>query len=199
MIAVIDNYDSFTFNLVHYLEEYEPIVDVFRNDEISLNTLEKYSHIVISPGPGLPEDTVFLNEIYKRFAKDKIILGVCLGMQAMVIYYGGKLYNLPEVLHGRQGRCIIEKENPIFNEVKSPFLIGHYHSWGVNDDGIPVEIDVLARDLDNRIMMIKHKTNDTYGIQFHPESILCPVGKRLLFNWLKETSSPTIGTLLFDF
>lgn len=187
MIALIDNYDSFTYNLVHYLKEYEEDIDVFRNDEIAIETLSSYSHIVISPGPGLPNEIPFLNAVYSAFAGSKKILGVCLGMQAMVQFYGGKLYNLPEVLHGRQGSCIIEMDDPVFNTISSPFLIGHYHSWGVNDKGMPNETSVLARDLEGRIMMIKHDKDPSYGIQFHPESILCPVGKRLLYNWLKET------------
>lgn len=187
MIAVIDNYDSFTFNLVHYLEEYESVVDVFRNDEVSLDVLDKYSHIVISPGPGLPKDIEFFDKIFSRYGDSKNILGVCLGMQAMVEFYGGELYNLSEVLHGIQGTCYIEKENPIFKDVNSPFLIGHYHSWGVNNEGLPKDVEVLAKDKENRIMMIKHKENDSYGIQFHPESVLCPEGKKLLYNWLKET------------
>lgn len=187
MIALIDNYDSFTYNLVHYLEEFSDIVDVYRNDEVSLETLDKYSHIVISPGPGLPEDVKFLNEVYTRFATSKKILGVCLGMQAMIQYYNGTLYNLPDVLHGRQGECLIEKEDAIFKGIPSPFFIGHYHSWGVNDSGMPENLDILGRDKENRIMVVKHKLDATYAVQFHPESILCPEGKKLLCNWLKET------------
>lgn len=187
MIVVIDNYDSFTYNLVHYLEEFVDKVDVYRNDEISIEELEEYSHIVISPGPGLPDDIKFLNDVYSRYATTKKILGVCLGLQAMVQFYNGTLYNLPEVLHGRQGECIIEKEDVLFTGIKSPFLIGHYHSWGVNDSGMPENLEVLGRDKENRIMVIKHKIDSTYAVQFHPESVLCPDGKKLLYNWLKET------------
>ena len=187
MIAIIDNYDSFTYNLLHYLEEFEAHVDVFRNDELSLDQLEKYSHIVISPGPGLPNEVPFLNKMLKEFSERKKILGVCLGLQALVEFYGGELYNLPEVLHGRQSECLISMEDPIFRGISSPFLIGHYHSWGVKDDGMPKNMKVLARDKVNRIMMIKHDQFEVYGIQFHPESVLCPMGKQLLYNWLKYT------------
>jgi anthranilate synthase component 2 len=187
MIAIIDNYDSFTYNLLHYLEEFEPVVDVFRNDEVSIEQLGKYSHIVISPGPGLPNEVPFLNEMLVVYAGQKKILGVCLGLQALVEFYGGKLYNLPEVLHGRQGECFISKQDPIFEGIPSPFLIGHYHSWGVDDSGMPENMKVLARDKMNRIMMIKHDQFEIYGIQFHPESILCPMGKKILYNWLKNT------------
>lgn len=199
MIALIDNYDSFTYNLVHYLQEYEEIVDVFRNDEVSIESLSPYSHIVISPGPGLPNEVPFLNELFTAFAGKKKLLGVCLGMQAMVQFYGGDLYNLPTVLHGRQGSCIIEKKDPILADIASPFLIGHYHSWGVNNEGMPKDTSVLARDMEGRIMMIKHDKDPSYGIQFHPESILCPDGKRLLYNWLKETSTTAKGVFPLNF
>jgi anthranilate synthase component 2 len=191
MIALIDNYDSFTFNLLHYLEEFESGIKVFRNDEVSIEQLEEFSHIVISPGPGLPSEIEFLTKIFTAYSEKKNILGVCLGMQALVEFSEGKLYNLPEVLHGRQGQCLIVEKDPIFNEIESPFLIGHYHSWGVSDDGIPKDLKILARDSENRIMLVKHRVNASYGIQFHPESILCPIGKKLLFNWLKETGSTT--------
>lgn len=187
MLVVIDNYDSFTYNLVHYLEEFEQEIDVFRNDEITIDQLKKYSHILISPGPGLPHEVEFLNTIYKEYSKSKNILGICLGMQAMVAFYKGDLYNLPEVLHGRQGLATILIEDPLFNKIKTPFLIGHYHSWGVNNEGLPNDLSVLVRDSEERIMAIKHKDHSTYGIQFHPESVLCPEGKIIIYNWLKET------------
>ena len=187
MIAVIDNYDSFTYNLVHYLQEFDDVVDVFRNDQVTLQDLAQYSHIVISPGPGLPNEVPFLNEIFTAFSGKKKILGVCLGMQAMIEFYGGSLFNLPEVLHGRQGLCNVLQKDALFNGIESPFLIGHYHSWGVNDQGMPPNVTILARDRSNRIMIIKHSGHDNYGIQFHPESVLCPEGKKLLSNWLKES------------
>lgn len=187
MIAIIDNYDSFTYNLLHYLEDLGEEVDVFRNDEVAIKQLEKYSHIVISPGPGLPNEIPFLSEIFTTYSKSKHLLGVCLGMQALVEFFGGSLYNLPFVLHGHQGECFIEKEDPIFNMINSPFFIGHYHSWGVNIEGMPDGFNILAKDGEGRIMLIKHKQLAIYGIQFHPESILCPEGKKLLNNWLKNT------------
>jgi len=187
MLALIDNYDSFTFNLLHYIEEYEEEVVVFRNDEVSIDQLAKFSHIVISPGPGLPSEIKLFKKLFDAFSGKKKILGVCLGMQAIVEYYGGQLYNLPEVLHGRQGLCTVKSEDSLFNSMDSSFLIGHYHSWGVNDDGLPQELNVLARDSEGRIMIVKHANHPSYGIQFHPESILCPKGKQIIYNWLKET------------
>ena len=198
MIAIIDNYDSFTYNLFHYVEEIDEKVDVFRNDEVSIEQLEAYSHIIISPGPGLPQEVLFLEEIFAKYARTKSILGVCLGMQAMVQHYGGELYNLPHVLHGRQGTCLMLKKDPLFKDVKSPFLIGHYHSWGVNAKGMPENVSVLARDSEDRIMVIKHNTDSVYGIQFHPESILCPDGKKIIQNWLEETRSTSKSVFLFD-
>ncbi len=186
MLALIDNYDSFTYNLLHYIEEFEEVV-VFRNDEVTIDQLADFSHIVISPGPGLPSEIELFTKLFDAFAGKKNILGVCLGMQAIVEYYGGELFNLPEVLHGRQGVCKVSLNDPIFTSIESPFLIGHYHSWGVNDEGLPEDVNVLARDTQDRIMMVKHASHSTYGIQFHPESVLCPVGKRLIYNWLKES------------
>ena len=187
MIAVIDNYDSFTYNLVHYIEEYEEVVDVYRNDQVSIDQLSKYDHILISPGPGLPKEIPFLQQVFDTYSATKKILGICLGLQAMIEYYKGELYNLPEVLHGVQGSCTIIKNDPLFKGIESPFLIGHYHSWGVKSNAIPDDVLVLAKDQENRVMNVKHKYHDFYGIQFHPESVLCPKGKKIIRNWLKET------------
>lgn len=187
MVAVIDNYDSFTYNLVHYLEAFGETVDVFRNDEFIIDDLAKYSHIVISPGPGLPNEVPILDQVFKKYSGSKNILGVCLGMQALVESFGGELYNLNTVLHGHQGECVSLIADPILNDIPSVFEIGHYHSWGVNDEGLPSVFTIIARDRSDRIMLIKHKKHSTYGIQFHPESILSPDGKKMIYNWLKIT------------
>jgi len=187
MIAVIDNYDSFTYNLVHYLEAFDQEVTVFRNDELDVKDLNKYTHILISPGPGLPSEVSILGKIFDLYSGKKSILGVCLGMQALVEHFGGALYNLEKVLHGHQGECIHLREDPILEGVPSKFQIGHYHSWGVNDEGMPDDLEIIARDTEDRIMILKHKSQLSYGMQFHPESILCPEGKKIIHNWLKIT------------
>lgn len=187
MIAVIDNYDSFTYNLVHYLEAFDVSVDVFRNDELAIKDLEKYSHILLSPGPGLPNEVPLLKEVFSYYSGKKNILGICLGMQAMVEAYDGVLYNLKNVLHGHQGECIKIKDDPLLNAIPSAFKIGHYHSWGVNEEGMPKDLEIIARDSEDRIMIVKHASHKTYGIQFHPESVLSPHGKKIIQNWLKIT------------
>lgn len=187
MVAVIDNYDSFTYNLVHYLEAFDVKVDVFRNDEFQINSLDKYSHILISPGPGLPNETPILKDLIMHYASSKKILGVCLGMQALVESFGGELYNLESVLHGHQGECRSIKDDPILKGIPTLFKIGHYHSWGVNDQGMPKELDIIARDSEDRIMIVKHSYYSAYGIQFHPESVLSPEGKKMIQNWLEIT------------
>ena len=198
MLAVIDNYDSFTYNLVHYFEAYMDKVDVFRNDAFQLEELEAYSHIVISPGPGLPSEVPILASILERYSAKKHILGVCLGFQAMVEFYGGKIYNLDAVLHGQKGLCHALNHDGIFEGIDSPFQIGHYHSWAALKDEFPEQVEVLAEDDEGRIMMIRHKEHSSYAVQFHPESVLCPSGKHLIFNWLKETSASTKGILSLD-
>ena len=185
MIAIIDNYDSFTYNLVHYIEQFSPDYKVFRNDKINVSELAKYSKIVISPGPGMPDEVPLLNQIIESFAPVKPILGVCLGMQAIAAFYGSELSNLSHVLHGVKLQCSFNTDEDIFKNVKIPFEVGHYHSWIVDSDSLPPELEVIARGPDNTIMAIKHVKYPLYGVQFHPESVLTPQGILLIENWCK--------------
>lgn len=183
-IAIIDNFDSFTFNLAHYLGYYINTVDVWRNNAVDLRGLEAYDKIILSPGPGLPSEIPFLHDLIQRFSKDKPILGICLGLQAIGEFFGGHLINLPQVLHGKQSKCWFNAEEPLFNGVESPLLVGHYHSWVLEPDQIPDAIKVIARSYDHQIMAIKHLEKPIYGIQFHPESILTPQGLKMIGNWV---------------
>jgi anthranilate synthase component II len=185
-ILVIDNYDSFTYNLIHYIESnvnYK--VDVFRNDEITLENVGKYKTIVLSPGPGLPRNAGILNEVIKTYASSKKILGVCLGMQAIGEVFGGRLINLEEVFHGVATPIhVLEKEDLLFNNLPSKFNVGRYHSWVISKDNFPNDLIVTSTEENGQIMSIKHKTYNVYGVQFHPESILTDNGKELIANFL---------------
>ena len=185
MIAIIDNYDSFTYNLVHYIEQFSTECKVFRNDKVKLSELKKFNKIVISPGPGMPSEVPVLNQIIKEFASTKPILGVCLGMQAIAEFYGSKLFNLSHVLHGVKKPCVFDKDDILFKGVISPLEVGHYHSWIIDNESLPSELKVIARDQNNSIMAIKHVKHPLYGVQFHPESVLTPNGINLIENWCK--------------
>ena len=175
-LIVIDNYDSFTYNLVHYFEELNCEVTVKRNDEVSLNEIEKFDYIVLSPGPGIPDEAGELKNIIAHFGQSKKILGVCLGHQAIAEVYGAKLKNLDEVYHGVASEINIIKEDYIFNKLSNPLNVGRYHSWVV-EEPIPECLEILAYDENNQIMAIRHKKYNIRGVQFHPESILTEEGK----------------------
>ena len=186
-ILVLDNYDSFTYNLVHYVEanpNYE--VDVFRNDEISIDAVDEYKTIILSPGPGLPKDAGILNEIVKRYSPTKKILGVCLGMQAIGEVFGGTLMNLKQVFHGIATPIqVSDKDDPLFNGLPESFSIGRYHSWVIANDNFPEELKITSVEENGHIMSLKHKQYAVYGVQFHPESILTEHGKELINYFLK--------------
>lgn len=186
-ILVLDNYDSFTYNLVHYIEssgEYE--VDVFRNDEISLDEVDRYETIVLSPGPGLPENAGILKEVICKYASTKKILGVCLGMQAIGEVFGGKLENLAQVYHGVSTELnVIDSKDALFDGLPNSFQIGRYHSWIISSKNFPKELVVTSEDENRQIMSLRHKTFKLYGVQFHPESVLTEYGKELINNFLK--------------
>lgn len=183
-IAVIDNYDSFTWNLVHYLEEFCEEVKVFRNDEITADRLIEFTHIVISPGPGLPADSGITLEVIDKFHSTKKILGVCLGMQAIALYFGGKIYNLKEVKHGISSWCIVTDANEnLYKGLPEKFEAGHYHSWAV-DKTLPECLKITALNDDGLVMSLRHKTFDVCGVQYHPESLLTTTGKSIIKNWL---------------
>ena len=187
-ILILDNYDSFTYNLVHYLRELADGAEmtVVRNDQITLDEVEAYDKILLSPGPGIPEEAGIMPELIKRYGATKSILGVCLGHQAIAEAYGASLYNMPEVLHGVSSKIkVVKPEDRLFNGIPSEYEICHYHSWNVSKEDLGNELEVTAYDELGEIMAISHKEYDVKGVQFHPESIMTEYGHKLLENWLK--------------
>ena len=186
-LLVLDNYDSFTYNLVHILKELTAgPVDVFRNDEISLEKVSKYDKIVISPGPGLPDSAGITKELIREYAPTKSILGVCLGCQAIAEAYGGSLTNLDKVYHGVATYMkVLDENDRLFRDIPTDFTAGRYHSWVVNDFDLPAELKITCVDENNMIMALRHVNYDLKGVQFHPESVLTRYGKQMLLNWLE--------------
>jgi anthranilate synthase component II len=187
-IVVIDNYDSFTYNLVHAIKKISGLpVDVFRNDELKLSDLEKYDKIVLSPGPGIPEEAGLLLDIILEYAPNKSMLGVCLGHQAIGEAFGGSLRNMNKVLHGIATPVTKTKHaGPFFDGLPETFMVGRYHSWIVNSEDLPTCFEVTSYDNKGMIMSIQHKMYDVQGVQFHPESVLTPLGEKMIENWLKK-------------
>lgn len=183
--VIIDNYDSFTYNLAHLVKELGAEVDVLRNDKFELEELEKYDKIILSPGPGIPEEAGLLLEVIRTYAGRKPILGVCLGEQAIGQVFGGKLTNLSEVFHGIQTNVKIKNKDYIFDGLPTEIPVGRYHSWVVDTDGFPEELVITAISPEGQIMALRHREYDVHGIQFHPESVLTPDGKQIVGNWLK--------------
>jgi anthranilate synthase component 2 len=184
-ILVLDNYDSFTYNLVHYIEQFSQEVVVRRNDEISIPEMLKFDAIVLSPGPGLPKDAGIMMKALEVLAEKKPILGVCLGLQALVEHYGGELYNLPTVKHGIQSKCSSFNNTVLFQNIPSPFEVGHYHSW-VAKKPLPDVLEITAENKEGLIMGIKHKTLPIEAVQFHPESVMTDNGLRMIQNWCES-------------
>ena len=183
-IVIIDNYDSFTYNLSHLVKELGVEVDVVRNDQFSLDDIESYSKIILSPGPGIPSEAGLLLDVIRTYAGRTPILGVCLGHQAIGEVFGGKLENLSDVFHGVATPCHIIADAPIFSGIERDITIGRYHSWVVSKDGLPECLEVTAVSDEGQIMALRHKTLNVRGIQFHPESVLTPDGKKMIQNWL---------------
>lgn len=185
-ILLLDNYDSFTFNLVHIVKELGYEIDVVRNDKIALEAVDAYDKILLSPGPGIPEEAGILLPLIERYAPTKSILGVCLGEQAIGQVFGAKLINLQEVYHGISSVIDVVADEPLFKGMGNPFMGGRYHSWVVNPENLPECLEVTAFERESRqIMALRHKEYDVKGIQFHPESVLTPNGKTIIENWLK--------------
>jgi anthranilate synthase component 2 len=184
-ILVIDNYDSFTYNLVHYLEDLDCEVVVKRNDQLTLDEVDAFDKIVLSPGPGIPDEAGLLKDIIRRYAPTKSIFGVCLGQQAIAEVFGGTLINLDEVYHGIATKINITKEDVLFEEMPKEIEVGRYHSWVVNPE-LPEALEATSFDENGQVMSLRHKTYDVSAVQFHPESVLTPEGKRILENWLKS-------------
>ena len=186
-VAVIDNYDSFTYNLVHYLEDLGAKVTVFRNDEFDLQELESFLKILLSPGPGIPDEAGLLKQAVKHFASTKSILGICLGQQAIGEVFGGSLINLEKVYHGVATKVKQEvNDEELFKDIPAEFEVGRYHSWVVSNDGFPEELEITSKDENGQIMSLRHKKLDLKGVQFHPESVLTLHGKTILKNWLES-------------
>jgi len=185
-LAVIDNYDSFTFNLVHYFEDLGASVTVFRNDEFDLKELDAFDKIVLSPGPGLPNEAGLLKEVIQTYATSKSILGICLGLQAIGEVFGCTLINLEKVYHGVATKIKIIEEDSIFKNIPDQIEVGRYHSWVISNDNFPPNLIITSVDENKQIMSVKHSLFDVRGVQFHPESILTPFGKKILKNWLSN-------------
>lgn len=185
-ILVIDNYDSFTYNLVSYLKEItDQEISVFRNDKISIEEVGEYDKIVISPGPGVPKNAGISIDLIKRWAPEKSIFGVCLGCQAIAESYGGEIFNLSRVYHGVSTYMHVTDENErLFNGIPENFTAGRYHSWVINEEKLPEEIKITARDEEDMIMAVAHREYDLKGVQFHPESVLTRYGRQMMMNWL---------------
>lgn len=185
-ILVFDNYDSFTYNLVHLVEKITRIqVEVFRNDELPLQEVKRFDKIILSPGPGIPEEAGSLLDLIREYAPSKPILGVCLGHQAIGQCFGAQLVNLREVYHGVATDIVIESpEISLFRGLPRTLEVGRYHSWVVSGKEFPDTLEITARDSMDQIMALRHKTFDVQGVQFHPESVLTPMGEKILYNWL---------------
>lgn len=185
-VIIIDNYDSFTYNLVHIVEEIlDENVTVVRNDEFELEDIEKYDYIILSPGPGIPEEAGLLKDVIRQYGNTKKIFGVCLGLQAIGEVYGAKLRNLEKVLHGQ--RTIMhqtEIESPIFINVPKSFYAGRYHSWVIDKSSDTSALEITSRGEQGEIMAVQHKEHAVYGVQFHPESIMTDEGKEMIANFL---------------
>jgi len=184
-VFVIDNYDSFTYNLVHYLEELDCEVTVKRNDQFELDELEDYPLLLLSPGPGIPDESGLLKAAIERYAPSKKILGICLGQQAIGEVFGASLINLDKVYHGIATPVKVIKEDVLFKDLPAVFDIGRYHSWVVATP-LPDALIATSVDEEGQLMSLRHKTYDVCAVQYHPESILTPHGKKILDNWINS-------------
>jgi anthranilate synthase component 2 len=186
-ILIFDNYDSFTYNLVQYVEQLVGLeVDVFRNDEIPIERIENYDKILLSPGPGIPSEAGILLQVIERYATTKSIFGVCLGHQAIAQAFGGELINYKKVYHGIASNImVIDRSEILFKGIPKTFKGGRYHAWGVMSSNLPKCLQITAIDDEGNIMALKHQTLDIRGVQFHPESVLTEFGMEMISNWLK--------------
>ena len=184
-IVIIDNYDSFTYNLAHLVKELGVEVTVYRNDQFELSQLEEFDKIILSPGPGIPSEAGLLLDVIRTYAGKKPMLGVCLGHQAIGEVFGGQLTNLSDVFHGVATEGTQFGNDPIFAGLPKRIVMGRYHSWVVSKDGFPSCLEITAESDEGQIMALRHKTLDIHGIQFHPESVLTTEGKTMIGNWLK--------------
>lgn len=187
-VVIIDNYDSFTYNLSHLVKELGADVTVYRNDKFELSQLEEFDRIILSPGPGIPSEAGLLLDVIRTYAGKKPILGVCLGHQAIGEVFGGQLVNLSEVFHGVATDCHIVADDYVFEGLAETVTIGRYHSWVVDAKTMPECLEVTAVSDEGQVMALRHREYDIHGIQFHPESVLTPDGKKMIGNWLNHLS-----------
>ena len=186
-ILIIDNYDSFTYNLVQLLRElgHGARITVKRNDQLTLDEVEHYDAVLLSPGPGVPSEAGLMPEIIRRYAPSKRILGVCLGHQGIAESFGAELYNMPDVLHGLATEAAVTAEDRMFQGLPERFQVGRYHSWSVQPESMPECLEITALDNDGQVLAFRHRDYDVRGVQFHPESILTEHGHQMLKNWLE--------------
>ena len=186
-ILVIDNYDSFVYNLVHYLEELDCDVTVWRNDKFHMEDVAGFDKVLLSPGPGIPDEAGLLKELIEAYAGKIPILGVCLGQQAIGEVFGGSISNLNEVFHGVATEVkILVSDEPLFRDLPAEIEVGRYHSWVVNVEDLPEVLEITSMDDNGQIMSLRHKELDIRGVQFHPESVLTPHGKKMMKNWIES-------------
>ncbi|WP_445757799.1 anthranilate synthase component II [Polaribacter sp.] len=190
-ILILDNYDSFTYNLVHMVEKITGnFPSVFRNDEISIENVGNYDIIMLSPGPGIPDEAGILKEVIKTYAGKKPIFGVCLGLQAITEVFGGKIVNLEDIFHGVATEMTVTDTSAIiFNDVSEKFMAARYHSWAASDEDFPTDITITARDEDGGIQALEHKLYNISAVQFHPESILTDIGEQLVRNFIDNAKA----------
>jgi anthranilate synthase component II len=186
-VLVLDNYDSFTYNLAHIIRQLKYAYEVHRNDKIALEEVDRFDKILLSPGPGIPDEAGIMKDVIKQYGPSKSILGVCLGHQGIAEVYGGSLYNIPKVLHGVTSTArVIDQDELLFHNLPPSFQVTHYHSWAVLSGSLPDQLKVTAENEEGLIMGIRHTRFDVRGVQFHPESIMTPEGPRIIENWLRS-------------
>lgn len=185
-ILILDNYDSFTYNLVHQVEQFTDAFEVYRNDAISVEDAGRFDKILLSPGPGLPKDAGVMPQLLEAYSSSKSILGICLGMQGIAENFNAALFNMPQVLHGVITNCnVVDQQEFLYRELPSEFEIGHYHSWAVEPQSLPPELVVTAFDSNGTIMSLRHRDYNVRGVQFHPESVMTPNGLQMIKNWIE--------------
>lgn len=185
-IVIIDNYDSFTYNLSHLVKELGADVTVYRNDQFEMSWLEPFDKIILSPGPGIPSEAGLLLDVIRNYAGKKPILGVCLGHQAIGEAFGGQLTNLSDVFHGVATEGTVTVNDVLFQNLPERIVMGRYHSWVVSKDGFPACLEITAESDEGQVMALRHREYDIRGIQFHPESVLTTEGKTMIKNWLES-------------
>jgi anthranilate synthase component 2 len=187
-VLLLDNYDSFSYNLKQLIDQFGvEKLDILKNDQIDLGEIEKYDKIMLSPGPGLPSESGLMIDIIQKYGSKKAILGVCLGHHAIAEVFGAKLFNFNQPVHGIARQTHILKNDSLFKSLSETIQVGLYHSWAVSDDSFPKNLEITARSEKGIIMAIRHKTFNIKGVQFHPESIMTPMGKTIIWNWLEDS------------